>query len=73
MDNIATAEELIFSLQKRRFPGNVLKVDFSKAFGMVDWDFLLEMLTARGFGMRWVGSIKTILSTSKATILVNGS
>ena len=39
---------------------------------MVDWDFLLEMLTAHGFGMRWVGWIKTILSTSKATILVNG-
>ena len=36
LDNIATTEELIFSLQKRRLLGNVLNVDFSKAFDMVD-------------------------------------
>ena len=52
LDNIAMAKELIFSLQKCRLPGNVFKVDFPKAFDMIDWDFLLEMFTACGFGMR---------------------
>lgn len=30
LDNISTAEELLFSLHKRRFPGHILKVDFAK-------------------------------------------
>ncbi|XP_039123641.1 uncharacterized protein LOC120260266 [Dioscorea cayenensis subsp. rotundata] len=73
LDNIATAEELLFSIHKRRVSGHILKVDFSKAFDTVDWDFLFDLLTIRGFGDRWVGWIKSILFSSKASILVNGS
>lgn len=35
LDNIATAEELLFGMVKRRLPGHILKVDFAKAFDMV--------------------------------------
>lgn len=73
LDNIATAEELIFSIHKRRLPGHILKVDFNKAFDRVDWDFLFDLLEARGFGGCWIGWIKCILFSSKASILVNGS
>lgn len=55
LDNIATAKELIFSIYKCRLPGYILKVDFAKAFDMVDCDFLIDLLTARGFRNRWVG------------------
>lgn len=55
IDNIATIEELMFSRHKRKLPGYIVKVDFSKAFDIVDWDFLLDLLEARGFGRRWVG------------------
>ncbi|XP_039129007.1 uncharacterized protein LOC120265183 [Dioscorea cayenensis subsp. rotundata] len=50
LDNVATAEELTFSMKRRRLPGYILKVDFAKAFDLVDWEFLLELLKARGFG-----------------------
>ncbi|XP_039123614.1 uncharacterized protein LOC120260240 [Dioscorea cayenensis subsp. rotundata] len=73
LDNIAMAEETIFSIHKRRLMGHILKVDFAKAFDSVDWDFLLELLKARGFGHKWLGWISSILCSSKATILVNGS
>lgn len=36
LDNIAMAEELLFSIHKRRLEGHVLKVDFAKAFDSVD-------------------------------------
>lgn len=72
IDNISTAEELIFSNHKRRLPGHFLKVDFSKAFDSVDWDFLFDLLEARGFGGHWVGWIRTLLFSSKASILING-
>lgn len=67
------AKELIFCIHKRRLPGHVLKVDFSKAFDSVDWDFLLDLLEARGFGRRWVGWMRSLLLSSKASLLVNGS
>ncbi|XP_039143982.1 uncharacterized protein LOC120281134 [Dioscorea cayenensis subsp. rotundata] len=73
LDNIATAEELIFSIHKRRLSGHILKVDYNKAFDRVDWDFLLDLLKVRGFGDRWIGWINCILLSSKAIILVNGS
>ncbi|XP_039134175.1 uncharacterized protein LOC120271557 [Dioscorea cayenensis subsp. rotundata] len=73
LDNFAIAEEAIFSMHKRRLNEHILKVDFSKAFDSVDWDFLLELLRVRGFGSRWLGWINSILSSSKASILINGS
>lgn len=66
-------KELIFSIHKRRLPGHILKVDFAKAFDMVGWEFLFELLKARGFGDHLVGRIRSILSSSKATILINSS
>lgn len=47
-------------------------MDFAKAFDMVDQDFLLELLKAKGFGDRWIGWIESMLVTSKSSILVNG-
>lgn len=73
LDIITTAEELIFIIHKCRLPWHILKVDFSKAFDRVDWDFLFDMLKARGFGDRWIGWIKCILFSSKASIMINGS
>ncbi|XP_039122027.1 uncharacterized protein LOC120258643 [Dioscorea cayenensis subsp. rotundata] len=73
LDNIVAAEETISSLQKRRIMGNIIKVDFAKAFDMVNWDFLLDLLKAHGFGERWIGWIERLMFTSKSSILVNGS
>lgn len=73
MDNIATAKELFFSIHKRKLTGHILKVDFAKAFDRVDWNFLFDLLAARGFGERWVGWIKSIIFSSKVNIIMNGS
>lgn len=73
MDNVVTMEEQIFSLQKRRIIGNIIKVNFAKPLDMVDWGFLLELLFVWGFGSRWIGWIKSLLQTSKSTIVVNSS
>lgn len=73
LDNIATAEKLILSIHNRRLPGYILKVDFAKAFDLVDWDFMLNLLKARGFSDRWLSWIRNILFTSKSNILINGT
>lgn len=73
LDNIVTTKELLFSIHKRRLDGHFIKVDFPKAFDSIDWDFLFDILKARGFGSRWLGWIHCLLNTSKASILVNRS
>lgn len=59
-------------MQRHRLLGHIIKMDFSKAFDTVDWDFLLELLKARGFSERWIGWIKSILFSSKPNFLING-
>lgn len=51
-DNIVAAQEVILKLQKQKTLGYAFKVDFAKAFDSVDWNFLLEILAARGFGSK---------------------
>lgn len=73
IDNISTAHELLFYMQKLRLQGLILKVDFFKAFDTVDWNFLFALLRARGFTEKWTGWIQTILLSSKASFLINGT
>ncbi|XP_039114040.1 uncharacterized protein LOC120249550 [Dioscorea cayenensis subsp. rotundata] len=72
-DNIVAANELIFYMQKHRLPGLILKVDFANAFDTVDWEFLLELLHASGFSDKWISSINSIFTSTKAKFLINGN
>nr|GEX27542.1 RNA-directed DNA polymerase, eukaryota, reverse transcriptase zinc-binding domain protein [Tanacetum cinerariifolium] len=51
----------------------MFKVDFQKAFDSVRWDHLDDILGKIGFGDKWRGLIHGCLTSSKASILVNGS
>ncbi|GKA62361.1 RNA-directed DNA polymerase, eukaryota [Tanacetum coccineum] len=51
----------------------MFKVDFAKAYDSVRWDYLLDVLQAFGFGSNWCKWIRGILSSSMASILINGS
>ena len=51
----------------------LFKVDFEKAFDSLSWDYLLEIMSIMGFGSMWCRWIKELLSTARASVLVNGS
>ncbi|KAJ0754284.1 putative RNA-directed DNA polymerase [Helianthus annuus] len=51
----------------------VFKIDFEKAYDNVHWNFVLEVLNQMGFSARWCSWIKGILSSARASVLVNGS
>ena len=51
----------------------VCKLDFEKAYEMVDCNFLQYMLTRMGFGAKWRKWIHCCISSSHFSILVNGS
>lgn len=72
MDSVILAHEVIHSLQKTKTLGMLLKLDISKAFDKISWDYMRAMLIAFGFDQSWVTWIMNLTSSSFFSILVNG-
>ena len=51
----------------------LLKLDITKAFDLVSWPFLLEVMQNLGFGPIWCDIVSGLLATSSTQILLNGS
>lgn len=51
----------------------MFKVDFEKAYNCISWDYLIEIMHIMGFGPKWRGSILELLSSLRASVLVNRS
>lgn len=50
-----------------------LKLDISKLYDRVEWEFLIEMMSALGSAQNWIDLIMKCVSTVSFSILVNGS
>ena len=50
LDSVACAQEIFAASNNSNLEAIFLKLDFEKAFDFVSWDFLFELLLARGFG-----------------------
>ncbi|XP_057775017.1 uncharacterized protein LOC130993994 [Salvia miltiorrhiza] len=48
------------------------KVDITKAFDTLRWDFLINVLTVCGYNQRFIGWIEIILKSARLSILYNG-
>ncbi|WVZ52503.1 LOW QUALITY PROTEIN: hypothetical protein U9M48_003556 [Paspalum notatum var. saurae] len=72
-DNFLLVQQLARKLHRSKEPHILLKLDISKAFDMVSWPFLIEVLQHLGFGRRWCNLLCLLLSTSTTQVLVNGT
>jgi hypothetical protein len=50
----------------------VLKLDFEKAFDTVEHELILQVLSHRGFGPKWLGWVRAILQSGTSSVLLNG-
>uniref|UniRef100_A0A0V0IXC5 Putative ovule protein n=1 Tax=Solanum chacoense TaxID=4108 RepID=A0A0V0IXC5_SOLCH len=73
MDAILMANELVDSRVRSNIPGILCKLDIQKAYDHLNWNFLLEALSKRGFGGRWIRWMKFCISTVNFSVLINGS
>jgi hypothetical protein len=72
-DCVIIASEAVNVLSKKSYGGNIaLKIDISKAFDTLDWNFLLAVLKQFGFGETFCTWIKAILHSARLSVLVNG-
>jgi hypothetical protein len=72
-DNFMMVQGIARKLHSSKQPAILLKLDITKAFNMVDWSFLLEVLRKMGFGDRLLACICALLSTTSTRVLLNGS
>ena len=71
LESVVTAHEAIPEVHKSNESGIILKIDYEKAYDRVNWDFLVEMLTSRGFGAKWIRWNLSILQQSSFCVKIN--
>ncbi|KAJ9561650.1 hypothetical protein OSB04_006810 [Centaurea solstitialis] len=73
VDNILMAHELVVGYHLHAGPPRcAFKIDIRKAYDMIDWQFLLTMLTGLGFHPALIRWIKEMVSTTSYSISLNG-
>jgi hypothetical protein len=70
--NFLYIRSLARRFHQNRSPMLLIKLDISKAFYFVGWDYLLLLLTHLGFPARWRNWIASVLSTTSSQMLLNG-
>ena len=57
---------------KSKKPIIIVKLDFEKAFYKVQYNAIIAMLKAKGFGPRWINGVLKILYFAIAPVLLKG-
>ncbi|GJS78050.1 RNA-directed DNA polymerase, eukaryota, reverse transcriptase zinc-binding domain protein [Tanacetum coccineum] len=73
LDGPFILNELLQWCKSKKKQTMIFKINFEKAYDSVRWDYLNDVLNKFGFGTKWRGWIQTCLSSSRGSILVNGS
>jgi hypothetical protein len=74
-DNVLLAYELTHYLQNKRIRIDsyaALKLDMSKAYDCVEWEFLRKMMCKLGFHQSWVEVIMKFISSVSYRVKLNG-
>jgi hypothetical protein len=56
LESVVSAHEIIHVVAHGGHSGFVFTLDYEKAYDMVNREFLIKMLTSRGFSLRWIKS-----------------
>jgi hypothetical protein len=73
VDGVVVVNEVIDFAKKSGKKCLILKVDFEKAYDLVDWGFLDYILRCFGFDDKWRAWMKACVCSGSMSILVNGS
>ncbi|KAK5832123.1 uncharacterized protein LOC108468759 [Gossypium arboreum] len=74
-DNILLAYEIIHTLNLKKLGKKgfiVVKLDMSKAYDRVEWNFIKDIMVRMGFARRWIDIIMKCLASVSYSVVVNG-
>jgi hypothetical protein len=71
-DNFLYVQNLIRELHTKKTPSLFLKLDISKALNSVAWAYLIDVLSALGFGQSWRNWVCLSLASATSRVLLNG-
>lgn len=74
-DNILIAYEMLHSLTNRCQGQNrymVIKLDMSKAYDRLKWDFLGAVMSQMGFYSQWIDLVMNCVTKISYSLLING-
>ncbi|KAF3775227.1 retrotransposable element ORF2 protein [Nymphaea thermarum] len=71
-DSFLLNQEIVHIFQNSKKKAACVKIDLSKAYDRVNWEFLQATLCYLGFHDLWVKKVMMIVTTVKSTLLING-
>lgn len=71
-ENFLYVQGAVKLLHRTKKPAMLLKIDIAKAFDIVCWDFLLELMQFLGFGNHWQDCVASLLATVSMVVSING-
>ena len=74
-DNILVAFETLHYMQnhnKGKSGFMALKLDMSKAYDRVEWEYMERVMTKMGFHARWIQLMMMCITTASYLVLING-
>jgi retron-type reverse transcriptase len=72
-DNYLYVRNLARAYHRKKVLALLMKLDISKVFDFVSWEYLLEMLQQRGFSARWQNRLCLLLFSSSSAVRLNGA
>jgi hypothetical protein len=71
-DNFMLVQQTSRLLHQQKKASLLFKLDITKAFDLVSWPFLIDVMEHFGFGQIWRDIICGLLSSSSTQVLLNG-